>query len=249
MMRSNSLRSSSLLIICGFLVTVSQFGCDSGITESETKARDALREMGAIIVNDADGEHPATIMLMSEKIEKDLDGAVTNVGELTHLTHLEMTDLNVTDEHLKTVAGLKKINSLVLSGTQITDAGLKTISGLTQIDTLYVDKTSISPASVDIVAGFKKLKILDMSGCDVLSNLAPLTKLEDLEWLILDNSTLDSSAVDVIGGLPKLGRLTINGSTIADADLERLKSAKPNLSIDQSAEPDAAAAEVEEPIN
>jgi len=236
-MRCLNLFREYVLLLVGCLLVIAQCGCDSGMSTSETAARDALRDMGAIIVNDSKGVHPATIMMMSEEIEQDLDGAIAKVGELPYLTHLDVSGLQITDDHLTTVAGLSKINSLVLSDTQITDAGLQNIAGLSKLDTLYIDKTAISPAGVDVVSGFKKLKILEMSECDVMSNLAPLTKLENLEWLILENSTIDSSAVDVLIGMPSLVRLTIKGSTIADADLARLKTEKPALAIDQTPAP------------
>lgn len=237
-MQRNHSPLSIALLLAGCFIVLTQCGCGGGMSASETKARDALKDMGAIIANDAQGVHPATIMMMSEKIEQDIDNAIEEVGKLKHLTHLETTDLPVTDDHLKTIAGLSKINSLVLSGSQITDAGLKNIAGLSKMDALYIDNTAISPAGVETVSGFKNLKILEMSGCDVMSNLAPLTKLENLEWLILDNLTIDSSATDILGGLPRLTRLTIKGSTIAAEDLDRLKSTKPSLSIDLTSTPE-----------
>lgn len=229
------------------LVVLAQIGCGDSATmsASETAASDALREMGGILVKDAKGVHPATLMMMSDQIKSDLDTAIGHVGNLPYLTHLEMTDLAVTDAHMKTVSGLGRINSLVLSGTQVSDEGLKTISGL-NLDTLYIDNTKISSAAMDMIAGIKSLKILDISRTDTLSNIAAIETLPNLEWLIIDKTKIDTAAIGSIAKMPELKRLSINGSTVAAADIEFLKKEKPSLKIDAaSADPATESAEAQ----
>lgn len=218
-------------------------GCGDGssgpMSATESAAYDGLKEMGALVVKD--GTHPATVtMIPTEKIQGDIDTAIEYAGQLPFVTHLELTGLPVTDEHMKTVRKMSKINSLVLTGTQVTDEGLKTAAGLS-LNTLYVDKAKLTGAALQTLGGISGLEILDISGLD-LSDISPLKRLSKLEWLIMDNSNISSEAMDVIAQLPAIGRLSINGSDYTAEDLQKLKSAKPSLMIDRTeAEPAAAA--------
>lgn len=209
-------------------------GCGKGaMSQSESDARDALREMGAIIVNDANNVHPATIMLMSAKIKEDLDAAIQHVGELKYLTHVEATDLPITDAHAKTISQLSYINSLVLTGSLITDAGMTDLGSLKKLDTLFINRTAVTDASSKTIGKLSNLKILDASETGIVENLAPLKELPELDWLVLENTEIGAAAMGTIAELPKLNRLTVKGSQIAAADMAALKKAKPQLSIDE----------------
>ena len=166
------------------------------------------------------------------EVKTDIDKAIEYVGQLPFVTHLELTGLPVTDEHMKTVCGTGRINSLVLTGTQVTDEGLKTAAGLS-LNTLYVDKSQITGAGMQTLGTMSGLEILDISGLD-LSDISPLASLSELEWLIMDNSDVSSEALEVVAKLPGILRLSINGSNYAEADLQKLKSAKPSLKIDRT---------------
>lgn len=235
------LKIVAYVLLCATCIVQAGCGEPSTMSAAESEAGEALKALGGYPVKG--GAHYSSLMLTSQAAEK-IDETMEHVRELKYIGHLELTNLPVTDEHLKIVKGLKKVNSLVLTGTQVTDAGVETISRL-GLDTLYIDKTAITSAAMDSLGGMSKLKILDISECDVMSNLEPLENLKDLEWLILDNSKVDSSAVDILVRLPALGRITLKGATISDADVERLKSAKPSLMIDRSA-PETPAAPAEE---
>lgn len=241
-------RLNLINLLCVGILTLPVFGCgSSSMSDTESASFEALRGLGAIIVKDANNSHPASVNLIGPKVEAALDEAVGHVGNLPYVNHLDVANLPITDEHAKTFSELSKINSLVVSNTKITDAGLKSLSSLSKIDSLYIDETAITASSVDVIAGFSKLKILDLSACDVLSNLGALEKCPDLEWLVLKNSAIDAGTMDMIANLPSLRRLSLEGSTVADADIQRLKSAKPSLQIDRAAAPEAGIESAESP--
>jgi hypothetical protein len=52
-----------------------------------------------------------------------------------------------------------------------------------------------------------------------------------------------SEAIDVLADVPNLKRLSLDESTVEANDLQRLRSAKPQLQIDGIGAPDNAAAE------
>lgn len=231
------------LLLFSIVALAAQCGCSNTMSQAESDARDALREMGAFTSLDLDGVHVATIMLTTPNIQSKMDEAMPLVADLPYLTHLDAANTNITDGHMKTIGALKRLTSLVLSGTQVGDEGLRQLAGR-DLDTLYVDGTQITSASMDTIGGMTDLKILDISSPNVMSNLSPLANLTSLEWLVLENVEIDAAAVDIIKGIESLGRLTIRGSTVAAEDLTRLRAEKPNLAIDQT--PDEVAEEAAE---
>ena len=54
----------------------------------------------------------------------------------------------ITDEGLKEVAKLQKLETLDLSGSKITDAGLKELAKLQKLRTLYLNNTQATKAGV-----------------------------------------------------------------------------------------------------
>ena len=222
-------------IISALLLALGCLGCSSEMPKAESEARAKLREMGAINVIDTKGTHVATLMMTAPSISQRMDEAIPLVANFKHLTHLEATNGNLTDEHAKTIGRLKRINSLVLSGTQIGDEAVKQLANLKRLDTLYVDNTNITANAMDVIGEIRTLKIVDISDTPVASNLAPLAKLKNLEWLLVNNLALDHQAIELLSELPKLGRISIAGCTIASDDLTMLKGAKPGLIIDGEA--------------
>lgn len=220
------------LFVVLLLLTSIQLGCSGSRSQSETDARDKLSEIGGIAGLDANQVHIASMMFTSAKPNENIDEAVALLADLPYLGHLELTGLNVTDEHMKTLTKLSRLNSVVLSQTQIGDEGAKLLSKLSKLDTLYIDETNITPVTMAVLAKQSKLKILDISGLDMTDHLEPLLALENLDWLLFKNSTINTAAADNIAKLPKLSRLSIQGSKISPEDLDRIKSAKPSLTID-----------------
>lgn len=219
-------------------------GCSDSMSTAEKESREALRAMGAITVLGVDQIHVGTLTLTAPDAKDKMHDAIPHVANMPYLTHLDVANTNLTDEHMSTIGGLKRLISVVLSDTQITDSGLKQISRL-PIDTIYVDGTKITGASMDVLGKIKSIKILDISRTNTTSNLQPLSKLTNLEWLVLEDTKIDAAIVDILKDLPALGRLSISRSTISEAELARLKSAKPALKIDR----ESAVEAVPEPVD
>lgn len=217
-------------------------GCSDSKTMSaeETDAYEELKTLGALVVKD--GVHPATVALPAgaPQLSANLDKAIECLGKLPYLSHVELTNLAVTDEHMKTIGKLRRINSLVLSGTEVGDEGLKTVSRL-PLNTLYVDKTKMTAAAMSTLASISDLEILEISGLDV-SDISPLKGLKELEWLIVNETEIGTAAIDVMAEMPALLRLSIIGSQISPEDLLKLKKAKPSLQIDGPGNPEEAPA-------
>lgn len=218
-------------------------GCGDSKTMSaeEEAAYEELKAFGALVVRD--GVHPATVTLPSgaPQISENLDKVIECVGKLPYLAHLELTDLDATDDHMKTVSKLRRINSLVLSGTHVGDEGLKSVSSL-PLNTLYIDNSQATGAAMSTLGKISDLEILEISGLDV-TDISPLKSLKELEWLIINDTAIGTEAIDVICEMPELRRLSVKGAEISTEDLLKLKKAKPSLQLDGPGELEEDAAD------
>jgi eukaryotic-like serine/threonine-protein kinase len=122
-----------------------------------------------------------------------------HLAACTELTHLDLSDTNLTDADL---AFLRNLRELV-------DLRLKGVTGVT-------DKTLL------LLADHEQLEAIDLSGTRVTgSGLAALAKSKDFKSLSLSPATqLESQHVQTIGSFTGLSELDLSGSrNIADGDL------------------------------
>ena len=73
---------------------------------------------------------------------------------------LDFFDIQITDEGLKEVAKLQKLNHLSLAYNKITDEGLKEVAKLEELDELCC-ANQITDAGLKEVAKLQKLRILN----------------------------------------------------------------------------------------
>ncbi|MCA9217910.1 MAG: hypothetical protein KDB27_32795, partial [Planctomycetales bacterium] len=98
------------------------------------------------------------------KINRD---AVASLVAFPHLASLSICDANATDAHIEPVRNLTGLRELVLTGNQLTDEGLKFLSGLSRLETLDVSNSAWVDSKMQItddglrhVAGLANLKRL-----------------------------------------------------------------------------------------
>ncbi|QDV17724.1 Leucine Rich repeats (2 copies) [Gimesia panareensis] len=97
-----------------------------------------------------------------------------------------LSDQKVTDETLKSLAGLSKVASLNLRGTDVTSAGLAHLKNLKDLTHLHLEKTKVDDA------GMKQLQALP-----------------NLEYLNLYGTAVTDAGVAQLGSLKKLKRLYV----------------------------------------
>jgi len=92
------------------------------------------------------------------------DKSLRYVGTISNLEQLDvgnaMGDTRFTDDGLKHLADLAKLQELTIRGTHITDAGLVHLQGLKNLKKLNVNDTSVSPQGVNELRKH-------LPGCDV----------------------------------------------------------------------------------
>ena len=130
-------------------VAVSLFcGCrETPTTEPDAK----LEELGGAIRRDAEG-NPITLHFRV-KVRVD-DEALRQVGELRHLTELDLDRTPITDKGLAFLQRLDKLRRLGLRGTRITSDGLKQLEALRKV----------TDAAIPTLKRFVKLRRLGVHG-------------------------------------------------------------------------------------
>ena len=95
-----------------------------------------------------------------------------------------LSDQKITDETLKTLAGLSKVDSLNLRGTEVTSAGLAQLQHLKALTHLHREKTKVNDAGLKHLQQLPNLEYLNLYGTEItdagLSQLSSLKKLKRL---------------------------------------------------------------------
>lgn len=212
---------------------INRFRHDAAAEES---ARQQLVEFGAIAMKGTDRQHVETLKLTMAKHPDKLNDAVENLQYLTHLLHLDISELPIVDTHLQAIRNLSRLRSLILSNTHITDAGVDTITEL-PLETLQLARTSVTPAVFSKLGKIESLIVLELSGNSLGDDWSGLLGLQKLEWLVYTDGRLGPGAADAIAAIPNLARLTITHTEIAAGDLTKIKIAKPAIKIEGAVEP------------
>ena len=156
---------------------------------------------------------------------------ISNVFPLSTLSDLQSLDLennNISD--ISPLQKLENLKSLKLGSNNMTDDDIKNIKDLKKLETLYVDDIGITNKGLEIIAdNLENLKTLYLSqnNIDDISSLKKLTKITELS--IANNNISD---IKVLGELKNLSGLFIHGNDIEDISiLSELKETLKTLSI------------------
>ena len=95
-----------------------------------------------------------------------------------------LSDKKVTDDTLKTLAGLTKVAALNLRGTDVSSAGLAQLKGFKGLTHLHLEKTKVNDEGLKHLKELPNLVYLNLYGTGVtnagLANLSSLKKIKRL---------------------------------------------------------------------
>jgi serine/threonine protein kinase/WD40 repeat protein len=138
----------------------------------------------------------------------------------------------VTDEGLRELGGLTRLEALFLSKMPVTDAGLRHLVGLTRLRELSLVETEISDAAGAELAPLTGLEVLDLSrtavGDGTVENLKSLPFLRDLD---LTGTRISDLALEQIAEMTGLKKLYIMRTKTTVAATEKLRKALPDCEI------------------
>ena len=184
--------------------------------------------------------------LQSLNLDQNQISDISVFAGLTNLKALGLSGMQISD--ISALAGLTDLRFIGLQYNQISD--ISALAGLTNLQSLNLDQNQISDISA--LAGLTNLRELAFSSNSQISDISVLASLTNLEALglggmqISDISALAGlsnlrfiglqynqiSDISALTGMTNLQQLALNGNPISDADIQSLKTALPDCSID-----------------
>jgi len=158
------------------------------------------------------------------------DEGVRQLKELRKLQRLYLKWTKVTDAGVKELRNLTNLRELTFQDNdKITDAALETIKDFTKLEVLGLSRTKVTDAGLKQLAGLEQLQLLDLDLCEVTDEgMKALRKLTNLRRLELGNTKVTDKGLEELVQLPKLERLNLYGTPVTDKGLRQLKKL-PNL--------------------
>ena len=149
-----------------------------------------------------------------------------NLSKLVNLQRLSLLGCPVTDDQLKLLSNLDKLEYLDLSGCdQITDEAFKTLAAFPSLRILHVAKTPISDRALANLASSKTLDDLDFSGTDISDRGIEYLGTGKLHSLDLDGcKNISNRTLELIPRkFPHLRRLMISYTAIGPDKLDQVQ--------------------------
>lgn len=160
------------------------------------------------------------LRLKGAKLEK-ADFAV--IGQLGELESLDLSETSVSDEDLRSLAGLAKLRELRLWDTRIDGSGLAYLAGLEHLERLELADTKVTDATLRHLSKVKSLRHLVLIRAPIGdSGLAHLADLRGLQSLKLGGTIVTDEGLHLIRGLEELRGLTLDGTNVRPVGLKEL---------------------------
>jgi serine/threonine protein kinase len=175
----------------------------------------------------------------------------SEIAKLKRLSNLNLSDTPADDAAVRSFVDLRELNALVLSRTKLTDEGVKTIAGLhlglldlsytnisnrtleilaskmPGVQNLFLSGTQIDDDGMEALGRLKSLYILDLCQTKITDKgLEPLSQLTDMEELNLARTKVSNAGLIHLKNLKSLSCLELSETSVTDAGLSALTSLK-----------------------
>lgn len=178
---------------------------------------------------------------------------------LSSLKELDLSETDITDNALKSLAASKSLEFIDLSKTEITGKGLALLAGMPNLKTLWLDGTTITNADLPLLAELPALESLHLSDTWItdeglyhlkgiaLTNLVlvrtsitdkglrALTDQTQLWYLSLYDTAVTDAGLDSLRDVPALKQIGVNGTRVTEQGVQLFREAKPNCFVVWSA--------------
>ncbi len=145
---------------------------------------------------------------------------VQALSDLKNLRRLNLFQGDVTDADMMFLSGLP-LEKLCLSYTSVSDDGLKQVVPLSRLDALHLEKTSVSDAGMKQLATMQSLRTLDVSQTKMTkSGLKELARLKKLQVLSLEGLGIGDAEVELLSAFKGLEKLSLHNNPVTDAGMK-----------------------------
>lgn len=154
------------------------------------------------------------------------------IAELADLHKLTVNCVQVDDDALRHLLGLRELQELKLVNCPVTDAGLKTLAQLPALQTLWLSNTKVTGTGfADFnIDGPLRVLFLQQSPVDD-DGLRSIARLTSLELLVLSGSNVTDAGLDSLIPLKKLHALNVERTAVTGRGVESLRKHMPKLDI------------------
>ena len=165
-------------------------------------------------------------MSLEEGAESVCDKEIKAIVHLKDLTHLNLTQSDISDLGMEPVVALKKLTEVSLFGTEIHGSCFETLKFLPALTSLDASFTSLETMNFKFLTEMKNLKNLNLRKTGINREAARLIgKCKSLEALSIGlNRRVDDECMDRLLTLKNLQRLNIDETAVTKAGVLKLTS-------------------------
>lgn len=154
-------------------------------------------------------------------------GAKIDVDDAGHVRLVELVDTEVTNDDLKLLSHLPRLESVDISGGEITAAGLVHLKELQGLKRLYLNNLPITSDALAELSHLKNLDTLSLRNAGIDNNaMVHIKKLDQLNVLNLAETDITNAALKELQGLENLGTLVLAGTAVTGEGFSHLKPIK-----------------------
>lgn len=145
--------------------------------------------------------------------------------DLVHLRSLHFDDQTITDSHMPAIAPLIGTERLFLGGNDISDEGLRSLRRMNRLQCLDLDDTHITDAGLENLHLLTSLEELCLGNTDVTGTGAVhLEKLTQLRELWLNGTKCTNTSIRGLSRLQSLKVLSLSSTSVGDDGLKHLSN-------------------------
>jgi len=191
-----------------------------GITVSFT-ARDVISDNDILPLCDLEKLRGIQVLGKGSLIT---DRSLERIATCTEISVLALHSTSITDEGIKKLQNLKKLNTLWLADNDISGKTL-TFPSDNAITHLNLAYTRVTSQELKNLANARKLQSLNLIQCKMnLGGFNEIANLKDLEYLHLGKTEVDDDCIAELNSLNKLEELNVAGCPITDKCISTLES-------------------------
>lgn len=180
------------------------------------------------------GELPHLRVVRLYRCEHVTDEGLKHLGGLGRLEEFALTSNHATGSGLRQLTMCHDLRRLHLGGRGATDEGLAALAELPHIEQLTLSGQNLTDDSLATVAKLPKLKALTLGNSQnfTADGLAHLAALKQLRTLHLWDLPVDESALPTLGRMKQLESLNLRGTRIySESGIRTLSTALPETRI------------------
>ena len=205
---------------------------------AEREAAALVRNLGGWYEVDGDGHVVGVNMVYHHTPEKrryqntrtDTDAALRAAGAFPHLKTLLLHKGQATDDGLKAVTGLRKLEVLMVwDAVSVSDVGVSHLEGLSSLRRAHFSSGKLGDGALATFSRLPDLRELSLQGNaitdDGLKHLAGMTQLRHL-WVGMSTRPITDAGVRHLAGLTAMESLDLQSARVSDAGVAALKGLK-----------------------